>query len=175
MQRAIVPTLALSLLTALAAQDESPPPKTDPLQTLAAALARAKVHNKRVLACFVEQGQDLALQCRRSKALGRPLLYEFEVVQFEGVDADAMATELKFDDAFKQRPALMVLAADRTRLLRQTAADLLVDGELQAQRLLEQLKPQYCPPVDAEQKLTAALVEAKKTGRNVFIRFDAPW
>ena len=62
-----------------------------------------------------------------------------------------------------------------TVLERLGAADLVVDGKVPGADLLKKLEPKWATPVDAEQKLTAALAEAKKAGRNVFIRFDAPW
>ncbi|MEO6595946.1 MAG: hypothetical protein ABIP94_14435 [Planctomycetota bacterium] len=60
-------------------------------------------------------------------------------------------------------------------LARLPSSEVLMPGGVDAPTLLGRLEPHFCKPVDADQKLTAALALAKQTGRFVFIRFDAPW
>jgi len=86
-----------------------------------------------------------------------------------------MAVHWKFPDAMQNKPALVVLDAEGKALLQLQHDAFVTDGNLAGSTLIETLKPYYCAPVDAEQKLAAGLAEGKKTGRAVFVRFDAPW
>lgn len=167
----LAPFLALSVLGAAVAQA----PGAKPGDVLAKALARATTHNKRVLVAFPGEDGDLASQFKQDRAMSRTFLYELEIVQFAGKAADAMAVELKCPDLVDGEPALLVLAADGKQLAKIPGAEFLAEGEVLGKPLLERLKPLFCAPVDADKKLAAALVDAKKTGRAVFIRFDAPW
>lgn len=134
------------------------------------ALSRAQTHNTRVLTLLVDEGVDLAKTYKQSRVLSRTLLYEFEVAQFGGKVAHELSVQWKFQDALLQLPAAVVFDASGKELAR-LASDALQDEA----KLAETLKEHFAPPVDAETKLDAALGVAKKTGRNVFIRFDAPW
>lgn len=130
---------------------------------LGKAQARALMHNKRVLVVLNADGDDFAKTLKGNRALSRKLLYEFETVSFTGAKAAA-----RWDWQLEGSGAL-VLAADGHELARFPAAALSADKALAA------LEPFFCKPVDADKKLAAAMVEAKKSGRNIFIRFDAPW
>ena len=154
-------TWTLALAGAVGAQQDPPAP---PPPALAKARARATVHNKRVLVALPAPGQDLAAMIRRERKLSRTVRYEFEVVQGTA-------------DMFwpLQRPALLVQDASGRILSHLQAADFLAEGELLGSQLLQRLEPHFCPPADAEEKLAAAMAVAKKTGRNILIRFDAPW
>lgn len=174
--------LAALLATAVAsAQDPTPAPVARPapsaaaVQELAKATAKAKVHNKRVLAVFSAPDSDALVAMKRTRELSRPLLYEFETVALAGADAEAMAVAWKFPDAMQARPALCVLDADGKVLAREVVTDLFEDDKAKGAPLLAKLKPLFCEPVDAEAKLKSAQAEAKKSGRAVFVRFDAPW
>lgn len=128
------------------------------------ARARAGVHNKRVLIALPAPGQDLARMIQRDRKISRTFRYEFEVVQGDA----GLFWPL-------QRPALLVQDA-AGRILSHLKADDFLDGDrLKSAGLLAQVEPFFCAPVDAEQKLADAMAEAKKTGRNILIRFDAPW
>src|SRR5678810_1149947 len=168
--RFFVPALALALLGSSSAQE----PK-QPSPELLKATAKAKVHNKRVLAILAEKGEDFAATLKKDRTTSRPVLYEFETVQFAGEQADAMALQWKMPDALQTKPALLVLDGDGKVLARLPNEAFTTDGTFAADTLLEKLKPHYCAPADAEQKLAAGLAEGKKTGRAVFVRFDAPW
>ena len=77
--RCLVPMLALALAGAASAQDAQAPPKQSP--ELERAIAKAKVHNKRVLAVLAPADQDFAAMLKKDRKLSRPLLYEFETVR----------------------------------------------------------------------------------------------
>lgn len=139
------------------------------------ALARAGVHNKRVLVLFDDEDGGTYALWNKNAALGRVLRYEFETVQTSGERAHALAVQLKFPAALDARPAVTVLDSDGKVLDRLERHALFDDGRVHPAKLAVTLQPHFCKPVDAEQKLAEALADAKKTGRNVFIRFDAPW
>lgn len=157
--------LALLLAPIAAAQQ----PEDSVPADLAKAKARAEVHNERVLVIGCAEDQDLHARLKSDRDLRRTILYEFEVVQFAGGEA---AAEWCLDDG---GAAFTLLTAKGERLQRLAAADYVHGEEVDAEGLLQQWKPHFCAPVDAEKKLEDALAEAKKSGRNVFVRFDAPW
>ena len=167
--------LALALVLAGSTAAQTPEPKTPASPELQKAAAKAKVHNKRVLAILTETGQDFAAALKKDKTASRPVLYEFETVQFAGEQAHALAVQWKMPDALQTKPALAVLDTDGKVLASLQRDDFMADGKIASESLLAKLKPHYCPPVDAEQKLAAGLNEGKKSGRAVFVRFDAPW
>ena len=101
---------------------------------------------------------------QRDRSVSRTFRYEFELVQGDA----KMFWPI-------ERPALLVQDARGRILSHLEAGDFLAAGKLDGARLLEQVKPHFCAPADAEEKLAAAMAEAKKTGRNILIRFDAPW
>ncbi len=181
MRTLLVPALGATLLGPVCAQDgaraQDAVKKKEPAgqAMLDKALRRADAHNKRVVAVFVEADDTLASVIKRDKDLWRQILYEFEFVRFAGPDADAMARQLEFAAASKQKPAILVLDSERKKLAQIASAEFMRNGNLQGMALQKILEPHQAKPVDAEKKLAAALVDAKKTGRNVFIRFDAPW
>lgn len=170
-QRPLTPLAAALLAAALLGQEPEQPAWQPPAE-LAKAQARAMMHNKRVLAVLAAPGEDLAAALKQDRTLARKLLYEFETVTLEGPAAGSCAEQWRLDDA---RPALVVLAADGAVRAKLGPADFTKDGAPAHAALLAKLEPHFCPPLDAEQKLAAALTAAKKTGRHVFVRFDAPW
>ena len=167
------PALTLAFAGVAIGQEEASHHKSNP--ALQKAMAHADMHNKRVLALLVAEGEDLAGAWKKNRAISRTLLYEFEIVQLIGKEADAWALKFDFADAVQKKPALVVLDTESKVLARMPSTELVTDGKDNAEAFLAKLKPYHAKPVDAEKKLAAALVEAKKTGRSVFIRFDAPW
>lgn len=167
------PILTLALVGGAVGQEEAGHEKDSGVLTK--AMARADVHNKRVLALLVADGEDLAGTWKKNRAISRTLLYEFEIVQFTGVEADAWAERLDYPDAVKAKPAMAVLDSSGRVLARMQGTELATEGEENAKGFLGRLKPHFAEPVDAEKKLADGLAEAKKSGRNVFVRFDAPW
>lgn len=172
-RHAFVPVLAAALAGAVAAQDRAAVPPA--AAALAKAEARAQVHNKRVLAVLCAAGEDFAAVLQKDPALARKLLYEFETVPIAGEEADALAATWQFPEATQEKPALVVLAADGKVLARLPRSACTTATGPDGKQLLALLEPHFCAPVDANEKLKAALAVAGKTGRNVFIRFDAPW
>ncbi|HEB52653.1 MAG TPA: hypothetical protein ENI87_05310 [bacterium] len=169
-RRSLLP-LALLFGAGAVAQDAMPA-KIDARSELAKASARAKVHNKRVLVVLDTDGRRLADRLQHTGSVARPLLYEFETVAVAKDEAAAIAVHMHLP---ADRAGLAVLAADgglRAWLAAETFA---VGDRIDGKRLLQMLEPHFCAPVDAEQKLADALRAAKKSGRNVFVRFDAPW
>jgi len=169
------PALTLAVLAAVTAQQ--PQKQKDPPTplSLTKALAKATVHNQRVLAIFAADGDDVVARFKKDKTLSRPLLYEFEMVQFQAKDGDPLALQMKLPDAVQAKPTLVVLDTAGAVLTHFAPTDFIADGQLQGKPLLDKLTPLFCKPVDAEQKLAAAIAVAKKDGRAVFVRFDAPW
>lgn len=153
--------LPLSLLfaTGVAAQAK----KATPVADLNKAQARAKMHNKRVLVVLSQEGEDLARDLKRNRSLSRKLLYEFETVAYTGKEA------MKKWRWEKECSGAIVLDATGKERARFVADALGTDAALGL------LEPHFCKPVSADKKLAAAMADARKTGRNIFIRFDAPW
>jgi hypothetical protein len=175
--RVVVPALALLLTGVVSAQGadakKGPAPPSSPVLTK--ALAKATVHNQRVLAVLAEDGSDFAAALKKDRTLVHAMLYEFEVVQLTGEAATTAAVYWKMPDALNEKPALAVLDADGKVLARLPRREVLSDGSVTGEALLARLQPLFCAPADAEAKLAAGLAEGKKSGRAVFVRFDAPW
>ena len=155
------------LCSFVAAQDEKSSAPV-PLPEVQAAMARAKVHNTRVLFVLAEPQQRLLEALKRTRELSRTMLYEFETVELHGEHAQKWLGDAEL-------PAL-VIADHEGKVLARYARDAFLDDDGSVDSgLLEKWKPHFCKPVDANQKLQAALAEAKATQRNVLVRFDAPW
>ena len=151
--------LTLLFVTGMAFAQKKAAPVPDLVKTQATAL----MHNKRVLVVISEDGDDYVKQLKRNRAISRKLSYEFEVIAFRAVDA-AKKWQWKSEGS-----GVVVLAAGGQELGRFSA-----EG-LTGKQALVQLEPLFCKPVNADDKLQMALADAKKTGRNILIRFDAPW
>ena len=152
--------LTLLLASGMATTQEK---KADLSLDLKKAHARATMHNKRVLVVLSAKGDDQLKALKGNRALSRKLRYEFETVSRPVAFA---ATSWKWQG---EGSGAIAFDASGKELGRFQAAD------LQGKDALKKLEPLFCKPVDADKKLADALVVAKKTGRNVFIRFDAPW
>ena len=175
---ALMLTLAASLVGAATAQDKPKAPDREPIEAaVAAATKSAAAKNRRVLVTFTGQdelsGQLLAAL---KKELHRQMLYEFFVVPADNARDAAYATTLKLTVKPDGGPALAVLDGSGKLLGNLTDADLTDDaGNLATKQLGEQLTKFHAAPIDATKVLADALADAKKTGRAVFIHFDAPW
>jgi hypothetical protein len=169
-----VPVL-LSFAVGASAQDAPAKPASPAPPELTKALAKATTHNQRVLAVFAAEDSDPLAQMKKDRALSKPLLYEFEAVTLKGDSAHALAVQWKLPDALQERPTLAVLDNTGKVLASVAPAQFVVEGKIDGQKLLPLLQPQFCSPLDADAKLAASLAEAKKSGRTVLVRFDAPW
>ena len=137
--------------------------KAKPVPNLAKTQARAQMHNKRVLVVLSAEGEDFAKTLKRSRGLSRKLLYEFETIAFTGADA---AKKWKWRG---EGSGVVVTDAAGKELGRFT------EEQLAGEAALKNLEPLFCKPVSADKKLADAMAEAKKSGRKILIRFDAPW
>jgi hypothetical protein len=171
MARSLLPTLLLTIASGLVAQQPKPPD----IPELQKALAKAKVHNQRVLVVLTDAERDIAATLKKDRKVSQPLLYEFATVQLVSEQAKAFAAHWRLPEDAAKTPAMAVLDVDGKLLASVASSEFLVDGAIAGPALLDKLKPFYCTAVDAEKKLTHALAEAKRDGRAVFIRFDAPW
>jgi thioredoxin-related protein len=149
-----------------------------------AALAVAKRENRRVL---IQWGANWCSKCvlldtcfRTEPSLKKALLYEYVVVH---VDIHLGEKNADLRDHYKMTPsipALTVLDAADNVLTNQAGASLMTkskDGEegFDNKKLLEFLNTHRAEPLKAEGILKAALTEAAKTERCVFLHFGAPW
>jgi hypothetical protein len=180
-QRTTIWTAALStLLLAVPtrSQEQDAPPEPLRKDLLAEPLTRAKVHNKRIAVLFGKDAgadEELALVIRRNRNLARMIRYEYVDLRVRSATEAKLAERLGLADHLEDRIAMAILDADGKVLARNGWADLSREDELDDKRLLAALEPHKCAPLDARAKLKSALAEASKTGRNVFVRFDAPW
>lgn len=170
----IVPVL-ISFVAAAAAQNEAAKPASRTPPELGKALGKATTHNQRVLAIFANEDRDLQAELKKDQTVSHKLLYEFETLTLKGDVAHALAVEWKLPHALQERPTLAVLDCTGKVLTSITPDKFLDGGKLDGGKLLPLLEPHFCAPVDAEQKLASSLAEARKSGRKVFVRFDAPW
>ena len=174
----LVPAPATAAQPAAGAQDKRAPiydEAADANELVAAALVCAKRDNKRVLLMY---GGNWCGWCykldetlTKDPKVRRKMMYEYELVQLTGTAADTFATRHGFAAAVQHKPAAIVLDQGGSALAQLLPS--LVTAE--PATFAAALKGFSCAPVDAEAKLAAALADAKETGRNVFVRFDAPW
>src|ERR1700741_1589316 len=153
---------------------------------IAAALARAKKENRRVL---VEWGANWCVWCKRLHSLSRndegirkELLYEYDVVLLDdGRFAKHVDLMKKYEVDLKSVgiPFLTILDSDGKVLANQETGSLeLEDKAAQAhdpKRVLELLERHRATPVAADDVLAAGLQEAKRLEKRVFLHLGAPW
>lgn len=156
----------------------------DAKKVVAAAVAKAKKENQRVL---IQWGANwcgwcklLANKMRTNAGLSRELLYEYQVVHVDVGQFDKnmdLAKSLGAD--FKAIPYLTILDGDGKAIVQQNTEPFETkDGDKQghdAKKLLEFLKQNQCKPLDANVVLTEALATAKSQHKMVFLHFGAPW
>jgi thiol:disulfide interchange protein len=151
---------------------------------IAAALARAKADNKRVL---VQWGANWCGWCvklhelsRSDAKIARELLYEYEVVRVDVGRFDKhleLAAELGADFKAHGVPYLTVLDADGKPLVQQETGALEVPGESRHDpaKVLAFLAEHQAPYRDAGELYAAALAEARTKGKRLFVHIGAPW
>jgi thioredoxin-related protein len=161
--------------------------KADAKAAVEAALAAAKRENRRVL---IQWGGNWCSWCvllhdrfQKDRDLAKTLRYEYDVVYVDVGKADKnldLADRYRADFKKHGVPYLTVLDANGNVLANQptdpfeTKAE---DGQKghDANKLLDFLSTHQAKPLKADDVLTAALAEAAKTERNVFLHFGAPW
>jgi thiol:disulfide interchange protein len=153
---------------------------------IAAALARAKKENRRVL---VEWGANWCAWCRSLHNLSRndegirkELLYEYEVVLLDVGRLDKHADLMKTYEVDFSRtgiPFLTILDSSGALVANQETASLeLEDKAAKAhdpKKVLELLERHRAAPRAAEDILAAGLQEAKLAEKRAFLHLGAPW
>lgn len=183
----LVASFALLAVPILNAQD---PPKArstvydeaaDGRQQVAAALAKAKKENQRVL---IQWGGNWCGWCivlhdvmKADKAVSRKLLYEYQVVHVDSGKNKELAKEL--GAAFESVPFLTILDADGKPLAQQNTEpfETKVDGQPghDAKKLLAFFTQHEAKPLAAADVLAAGTAAAKQGSKRVFLHFGAPW
>jgi thiol:disulfide interchange protein len=156
--------------------------KADAKAQLAAALTAAKRENRRVL---IQWGANWCGKCvgldellNTDRDLKKALLYEYVVVHVDIGMGDRNVDLYRKYEAFAV-PYLMVLDPAGKVLAKQAGAFEITskDGKEghDAKKLLEFLNAHRAEPRQAAAVLDAALAQAAKTERGVFLHFGAPW
>ncbi len=184
----------LPLLQAVVAQAPTAPTKpaepavydeaADARKQIAAALAKAKQENQRVL---IQWGANwcgwckwLAATMKKDGKLSRELMYEYQVVHIDVGRFDKhMDVAKELGASWKGIPYLTILDADGKPL---THADTepfetKVDGKNghDAAKVVAFLKQHEAKPLVAADVLAAAMATAQKEQKRVFLHFGAPW
>lgn len=184
----------LPLLQAVVAQAPAAPTKpaepavydeaADARKQIAAALAKAKQENQRVL---IQWGANwcgwckwLAATMKKDGKLSRELMYEYQVVHIDVGRFDKhMDVAKELGASWKGIPYLTILDADGKPL---THADTepfetKVDGKNghDAAKVVAFLKQHEAKPLVAADVLAAAMATAQKEQKRVFLHFGAPW
>ncbi len=189
---AAVPSLAAPRFPAQPVQAEQAKPnpaqvydeKADARADVAAALARAKKENRRVL---IQWGANWCGWCvllhgamSTNKDVRKELLYEYDVVHVDVGRFDKnmdLASEL--GAKFEGIPFLTILDANGKALVQQETGSFESDADGKPghdpQKLVEFLTRHKAPPLDAAAVRDAALARAKTEGKRVFLHFGAPW
>jgi thiol-disulfide isomerase/thioredoxin len=160
--------------------------KADAKAAIDAALAAARRENRRVL---IQWGGNWCSWClllhdcfTKDADLARKLRYEYDVVHVDIGKSDKnldLAAKYGADFGKHGLPYLTILDADGKPLANQPTDpfETKKDGKNghDAKKLLEFLTAHQAAPLDADKVLSAALAEAAKTERAVFLHFGAPW
>ena len=155
--------------------------KADAKALIETALSSAKRENRRVL---IQWGGNWCHWCvllhkrfQTDPALAKTLRYEYDVVHIDSKNTELMKT---YDANPKAGvPFLTVLDADGKVVTNQETDvfETKEDGKNghDPKKLQEFLAKNQAMPKNAAEVLSAALAEADKTGRMVFLHFGAPW
>jgi thiol:disulfide interchange protein len=156
----------------------------DAKAVVAAAIARAKQENQRVL---IQWGANwcgwcvwLAGTMEKDAAVRRTLSYEYQVVHVDVGRFDKhMDLAKSLGAEFQSIPFLTVLDGDGKPLAQQPTEpfETKVDGKdgHDGKKLNGWLVSLQAPPRDAEVVLAAARLQAKEQQKRVFLHFGAPW
>lgn len=194
--------IAASLLLALAlpahAQEAAPPAAAQPAETpvvydekadaneqIAAALAKAKKENRRVL---IQWGGNWCGWCIRlhtlfdkEAAVRRKLMYEYDVVHVDiGQWNKHMDLAEKYGANLKQHgvPFLTILDADGNVVANQETGSLEAESNgfhHDPRKVVVFLTKHQAPYPEAQALLDAAIARAKDEEKMVFLHFGAPW
>ncbi|MCA8948119.1 MAG: thioredoxin family protein [Planctomycetes bacterium] len=181
------------VLTPLAsAQEPAKKPAAPPVydeaadgkQVVAAAIAKAKHENRRVL---IQWGANwcgwckwLAGTMKSDRDVAHELLYEYVVVHVDVGRFDKNLDLAKSLGAeFKAIPFLTVLDGDGKAIVQQNTEPFEInEGDKRGHdpaKLLEFLTAHRATPLVAKDVLAGALAEARSAHKRVFLHFGAPW
>jgi len=149
---------------------------------IAQALAVAKDENRRVLIQWsgkADPAGKALIQAETKGDLARTLLYEYAIVRADVAGNAAMASRYKASATPASLPFLTVLDAQGKVIGSQSASAFMVGtgapatfDDKKLNEYLVKFKPEY---VIAEPLFTAALSQAKKDQKTLFMWFSAPW
>jgi thiol:disulfide interchange protein len=155
--------------------------KADAPEQIAAALAKAKKNNRRVL---IQWGANWCHWCiklhdvfKSDKDIAKELQYEYDVV-FVDIGKTDKNLELvsKYGATLKEGvPYLTVLDADGKPVANQETGSLEKGDVHDPEKVLAFLKKYEATKTPAADLLTAALAQAKEKNKLVFLHFGAPW
>lgn len=157
----------------------------DARQQIAAAVAKAKKENRRVL---IQWGGNwcpwclkLNAMCKTDKAVSKTLLYEYDVVHVDAGQNDKnMDLAKSYGAKIDGFPFLTILDADGKPVINQNTPPFEVEGTnvsagYKMAKLNDFLVEHQAKPLNAQAVLDTGLAEAKKSGKRVFLHFGAPW
>lgn len=187
---------ALALATPVLAQQDTAPAasrpapakvevyneKADAKADIAAAIAKAKKDNKRVL---IQWGANWCGWCvkldgtmKKDKKLSREMLYEYILVKVD-VGRFDKHTDLFGGYGAKLKesgiPYLTVLDGDGKVLANQETGALEKGDAHDVEKVMGFLKTHEATPLKADDILNGALATARQDGKSVFLHFGAPW
>lgn len=181
-------TFAIPLVAQEPAVKQKAPPvydeAADAKQVVAAAIAKAKQENQRVL---IQWGANWCGWCnwlagtfKKDRDLSHELLYEYRLVHVDMGQFDKNLDLAKQCGAeFKAIPFLTILDGDGKPIVQQNTEpfETTVDGKggHDPKKLLAFLKEHEAKPLVATEVLAAAQAKAKEQHKRVFLHFGAPW
>ncbi|MBC7772010.1 MAG: thioredoxin family protein [Pyrinomonadaceae bacterium] len=168
------------------------PPKlydesADAKQQIAAAVAKAKKENRRVLVQWGGNWCGWCIQldklCKKDQAIAKELLYEYDVVRVDaGKDNKNMELGVSYGAELAKHgfPFLTILDADGKAIANQETSSLENKDQEKSpghdpKLVLDFLKKHEATPKDGQQILDAGLATARSEGKVVFLHFGAPW
>jgi thioredoxin-related protein len=158
--------------------------KADAAVDIAAALARAKSENRRVLIQWGANWCDWCLRlhglAKNDKEISRKLLYEYDVVR---VDVGHFDKHMELAEKYEARlkdsgiPYLTVLDEGGNLLANQETGvfEIKESPAHDPKKVLEFLTKHQAEYLKATELRDAALAEAKASKKKVFLHFGAPW
>ncbi len=180
----ITAALALCLTLPLIAQEKTKRPSiydknADAIALVDAALKKATRDNKRVLAMF---GGDWCGWChllhntfKKDRAVSKLLRYEYELVMIDTKSKGVAELKKRWNSPVKSYPYLVVVDA-AGNMVKNQATEALEQGKAHdPAKVLEFLEKYKASPVNARDVMAAAMAEAKKSDRSVFVHLGAPW
>jgi thiol-disulfide isomerase/thioredoxin len=166
----------------------------DAKQQIAAAVAKARQENQRVL---IQWGGNWCGWChmlhttfQKNADLKKELMYEYQLVLVDAGGKERknmdLATSYSADLAKHGFPFLTVLDASGKPVANQETESLEIKGEdgksitgegagHNPKKVLEFLKAHEATPIQASEALSRGMETAKASGRKVFLHFGAPW